>query len=90
MEARAGRGRVLEGGRSESIRTPASHAGSALETVTSCLSETMYIHRETRKADEPQAVASSVTHKTRRFGQSHWINSVILVRSGHALYRAPS
>jgi hypothetical protein len=30
-------------------------------------------------ASQPQAVTRSVSHKTRMFGQSHWVNAVAMV-----------
>lgn len=51
-----------------------------VETTTVNFAGNFYFHREQRLPNQPQALTHSVTHKTRLFGQSHWVNSVDLVR----------
>lgn len=53
--------------------------GSRVETRTVDIAGKFYFHAEHRSANQPQAVTRSVTHKTRLFGQSHWVNGVALV-----------
>jgi hypothetical protein len=55
-----------------SVSTPDSN----IETTSSRLSGIFHIHREAG-----QLKTRSVTHKRRLFGQSHWCNTVILVRN---------
>ena len=52
---------------------------SRVETKTLHLSGDFYFHTEHKLACQPQAVTRSVSHKTRMFGQSHWVNSIGLV-----------
>ncbi|GAB1313393.1 hypothetical protein MFIFM68171_03603 [Madurella fahalii] len=54
--------------------------GSRVETRTVDIAGTFYFHAEQRSANQPQAVTRSVTHKTRLFGQSHWVNGVTLIQ----------
>ncbi|WPG99068.1 Hypothetical protein R9X50_00187300 [Acrodontium crateriforme] len=37
-----------------------------------------YVHRENHPFGETQAIARGVTHKTRLFGQSHWMNTAVM------------
>jgi hypothetical protein len=53
---------------------------SRVETTTVDFAGKFHFHREQRlPGQQPQAVTRSVTHKTRLFGQSHWVNAVALV-----------
>jgi hypothetical protein len=61
-----------------SIQPSISNSDSNIETTTSRIGGTFHIHRE---SGQPQAITRSVTHKTRQFGQSHWINGVALASS---------
>ncbi|KXX79504.1 Acetamidase regulatory protein [Madurella mycetomatis] len=54
--------------------------GSRVETRTVDIAGKFYFHAEHRSANQPQAVTRSVTHKTRLFGQSHWVNGVALLQ----------
>ena len=56
--------------------SPVSISNSNIETTTSCIGGTFYLHRENA---QPQAITRGITHKTRQFGQSHWINVIVLV-----------
>jgi hypothetical protein len=69
------------------IQSPVLDLNSNIETTTSRIGGTFYVHRDSRLIGQPRAIARSVTHKTRVFGQSHWINGVALV-SSCAIYRA--
>jgi hypothetical protein len=60
----------------KSIQASASTSNSNIETKTSRIGGTFHLHRE---SDQSQAITRSVTHKTRLFGQSHWINVFTLV-----------
>ena len=63
------------------IQFPVSTPNSNIETTSSRLGGTFHIHCESGSFGEPQAIARSITHKTRLFGQSHWfVNGVLLVR----------
>jgi len=63
--------------------TPAASAptpNSGIETNVSGFGGTIYVHYETRSFDRrPQTITRSVTHKSRMFGQSHWMNTLALV-----------
>lgn len=51
-----------------------------IETTETKLSDTFHIHRGDRGVlDQAALVSRSISHKTRLFGQSHWINSFILI-----------
>jgi hypothetical protein len=52
---------------------------SHIETTTSRLAGTFYIHHESGLVGQAQAISRSVMHKTRLFGQSHWVNGAALV-----------
>ncbi len=52
---------------------------SRVETKTVHFSGDFHFHTEHKLACQPQAVTRSVSHKTRMFGQSHWVNSISLV-----------
>ena len=52
---------------------------SRVETKTLNFSGGFYFHTEHKLACQPQAITRSVSHKTRMFGQSHWVNSIGLV-----------
>ncbi|KAI1101418.1 putative C6 transcription factor [Jackrogersella minutella] len=61
-------------------RSPISNSDSNIETITSRISGTFYIHHDDHLTGQPQAISRCVTHKTRVFGQSHWITGFPLVR----------
>ncbi|KAI1766820.1 putative C6 transcription factor [Hypoxylon sp. FL1150] len=53
----------------------------ATETITSRISGTFYVHHEDRLAGQSSgAIPRSTSHKSREFGQSHWINGLIILR----------
>ncbi|KAI1084576.1 hypothetical protein F5B20DRAFT_591586 [Whalleya microplaca] len=62
------------------VRSHFSTPGSNVETTTSHLGGILFIHHEGNLEDQPQAIARSVTHKTRLFGQTHWMNIVSLIQ----------
>ncbi|KAI1412362.1 putative C6 transcription factor [Hypoxylon sp. FL1857] len=64
-----------------SSRPPASASDSNIEAVSSRVSGTFYVHHEDRSTGESPIISRSVTHKTRVFGQSHWITGFALVRN---------
>jgi hypothetical protein len=45
----------------------------------SALTDDFHFHAEHRLASQPQVVTRSASHKTRLFGQSHWVNAVGMV-----------
>ncbi|KAI1388513.1 putative C6 transcription factor [Hypoxylon trugodes] len=62
-----------------SSQSPASTTESNIETITSRIGGTFHIHHEDGFG-QPQAIPRSITHKTRLFGQSHWVTGFPLVR----------
>ncbi|OTA90632.1 hypothetical protein M434DRAFT_366756 [Hypoxylon sp. CO27-5] len=64
-----------------SSRPTASTSDSNIEAISSRIGGTFYIHHEDRSTGESQAISRSVTHKTRVFGQSHWITGFSLVQN---------
>ncbi|KAI2611671.1 putative C6 transcription factor [Hypoxylon fragiforme] len=54
-----------------------SPTSNNIETISSRISGTFYIHHEGRQSP---AISRSVTHKNRIFGQSHWVNGFSLMR----------
>ncbi|KAI0112719.1 putative C6 transcription factor [Hypoxylon sp. NC0597] len=64
-----------------STRPPASTSDSNIEAISSRIGGTFYIHHEDRSTGESQAISRGVTHKTRVFGQSHWITGFSLVQN---------
>jgi hypothetical protein len=52
---------------------------SPVETKTLHFAGNFHLHTEHRQDSQPHAVTRSVTHKTRMFGQSHWVTSISLV-----------
>ncbi|KAK6087726.1 C6 transcription factor [Seiridium cupressi] len=56
------------------VRPPAAPANPSIEASTSSIGGTWYIHRD----DGAQSIVRGTTHKTRQFGQSHWVNVVSL------------
>jgi hypothetical protein len=61
-----------------------------IETTETKLSDAFHVHRGDRGVlDQEALVSRSISHKTRLFGQSHWINSLILIvgysHSNHVL-----
>ncbi|KAI2464597.1 putative C6 transcription factor [Annulohypoxylon bovei var. microspora] len=61
-------------------RSPVLDPDYNIETITSRISGTFYIHHDDNLNGQSQAISRSVTHKTRVFGQSHWITGFTLVR----------
>ena len=62
-----------------STQPPFPTSNSNIETTSSCITGTFSVHHESRLSGQPQVITRSVTHKTRLFGQSHWVNGVALV-----------
>jgi hypothetical protein len=56
-------------------------SNSNIQTTTSSIAGTFYVHHESRLLGQAQVISRSVTHKTLLFGQSHWMNGVALVSS---------
>lgn len=71
-----------------STQSPVPTSNSNIETTTSSIAGTFYVH-ESRLLGKAQVISRSVMHKTRLFGQSHWINGVALV-SPCAIHRTSS
>lgn len=63
-----------------SPQTPALTPSStmSIETTTSRLAGTFHIHRSTLFG-QAYVFSRGIMHKTRMFGQSHWINGIALV-----------
>ncbi|OTB16142.1 hypothetical protein K445DRAFT_350935 [Daldinia sp. EC12] len=61
-------------------RSPVRTPGSNIEAISSGIGGTFYIHHEDASAGQPPGIPRSVTHKSRMFGQSHWITGMSLVR----------
>lgn len=57
-----------------SSHPPVRNSGPNIETITSRISGTFYVHSEGR------AISRSVTHKSREFGQSHWVTGLLQIR----------
>ncbi|KAI2617484.1 putative C6 transcription factor [Hypoxylon sp. NC1633] len=74
--------RANRGSSQSSAPTPASN----IETISSKISGTFYIHHEDGSNGQSQAISRSVTHKTRVFGQSHWITGLSLIGEVIALF----
>ncbi|ETS84627.1 hypothetical protein PFICI_02652 [Pestalotiopsis fici W106-1] len=76
IETLKNRVRQLEGQLSQTSLTPTQRAATPvpvnIETNTTSLGGTFHIHRD--NASNP--VVRGVTHKSRKFGQSHWVNIV--------------
>lgn len=62
------------------ISTDSPSGRSQYEEAYSGLGGTFYINCDSRLLGEVQASSRSIMHKTRLFGQSHWINGSALVR----------
>ncbi|KAI1210768.1 putative C6 transcription factor [Annulohypoxylon truncatum] len=81
VESLRNRIRQLEEQLSKTNLTPSQPpADSNIEAINSRISGTFYIHHENNLTGQPRAISRSVTHKTRVFGQSHWITGFSLVR----------
>ncbi|KAH7129501.1 hypothetical protein B0J13DRAFT_509852 [Dactylonectria estremocensis] len=59
------------------VPVPTAGSDSIFETASSRLAGTFHIHRSTLFG-EAQVFKRSITHKTRMFGQSHWINGATM------------
>ncbi|KAK4655799.1 hypothetical protein QC762_0053800 [Podospora pseudocomata] len=66
-----------------SITTPPTPP-SLVNTTNLGIAGTFHIHHESRQG-QPNVGAFSIAHKTRYFGQSHWVNSITLVRDLFAI-----
>ncbi|KAF3071175.1 hypothetical protein GL218_00223 [Daldinia childiae] len=64
----------------ETSQSPIQTPGSNIEAISSRIGGTFYVHHEDPLAGQPQNISRSVTHKSRMFGQSHWITGMALVR----------
>jgi hypothetical protein len=69
-----------------STHSPVPTSNSNIDTTTSGIAGTFYVHHESRLFGQAQVISRNVVHKTRLFGQSHWTNGVALV-SSCAIYR---
>ena len=59
------------------------------QTLNSTISGTFHVQCEGSSPSQQPAIARSVTHKTRLFGQSHWaVNGVLLVRLRSAVLQS--
>lgn len=91
VEGMAGRIKQLEEQLSKAQRLTqslASTPNSNIETTTSSLGGTFHLHRESRALGLSQVITRSVTHKTRMFGQSHWINPLFTFVSSRHISKA--
>ncbi|PGH07252.1 hypothetical protein AJ80_08038 [Polytolypa hystricis UAMH7299] len=66
---------------SGSIQSPLSSSGSRIGKTTSQIAGTFDLLTESRSLGQPQAITYSVWHKTRLFGQSHWVNAIPLLKN---------
>lgn len=66
-----------------SITTPPMPP-SLVNTTNLGIAGTFHIHHESRQG-QPNVGTFSIAHKTRYFGQSHWVNSITLVRDLFAI-----
>lgn len=67
---------------SRSDMVPPAIPDTRIETTATKLSETFHVHRGDPHLDsgvfgQAALVSRSISHKTRLFGQSHWMNSLI-------------
>lgn len=68
------------------LQSSVSTPDSKIETTTSSLGGTFYVHRQ---SNQPTGITRGITHKTRQFGQSHVSNprelpsSCVRSLSGH-------
>ncbi len=53
---------------------------SRVETKTLRFAGNFYLHTEHKEGGDRQSFTRAVTHKTRMFGQSHWVNTIGMVR----------
>ena len=53
--------------------------GDDIETSTSTMGGTFYVRQESRLVGHAHAISRTVLHKTRLFGQSHWVNGLAFV-----------
>ncbi|KAF2656356.1 hypothetical protein K491DRAFT_704075 [Lophiostoma macrostomum CBS 122681] len=53
---------------------------SKIESSTSTMGGTFYVRQESRMVGRSQAISRTVLHKTRLFGQSHWVNGLAFLR----------
>ena len=58
---------------------PPTRPNITLEIADSSLGGTFHVQQESRLCGPTSVISNSVVHKTRLFGQSHWINGVALV-----------
>jgi hypothetical protein len=64
-----------------SISSPSISPPSNEQATSSRIGGTFYVNRDSSLFGQTQTITRSVTHKTRLFGQSHWINVIPLVSS---------
>lgn len=63
-----------------STKTSSTTPNTNIETTATKLSDTFHVHRSDSGVFGQRALVSrSISHKTRLFGQSHWINSSISI-----------
>ncbi|KAI0385597.1 putative C6 transcription factor [Hypomontagnella monticulosa] len=62
-------------------RSPAPSSNSNIEVISTGISGTFYVHHEDQLAGQPQGIDRHVSHKSRFFGQSHWITGFAAARS---------
>jgi hypothetical protein len=66
---------------SRPVDSSLENTNSNIQTLESTIGGTYHVHLDGNSLGQQQAVARSVTHKTRTFGQSHWVvNGLLLVR----------
>nr|BBJ34515.1 putative transcriptional regulator [Alternaria solani] len=66
---------------SRPVNSPFETPNSTIQMMDSTISGTFHVHCEGSTLGQQPAIARSVSHKTRFFGQSHWaVNGVLLIR----------
>jgi hypothetical protein len=94
VDALQNRIRQLEEQLALSLRMPYQNRSPALpeapnsDTSTSTLGGTFHFHHQNRSDQQLRAITHGVTHKKRLFGQSHWLNTMSLVRYELLIYDA--
>ncbi|KAI2624648.1 putative C6 transcription factor [Hypomontagnella submonticulosa] len=64
-----------------SSRSPAPSSNSNIEVISTGISGTFYVHHDDQLVGPSQSIHRSVSHKSRVFGQSHWITGFAAARS---------
>lgn len=70
---------------SGSAQTPGATPGSVIETTTTQMTATFHVHhgdnrlfgRASTFFGQDALISRSISHKTRLFGQSHWVNGIL-------------